>query len=255
MEGPSSAPPVAPDDVAAPDERVAPTPPAAPVAVERDGHWCWSGRLGTARFACYGRPLDGGGRDAESRLIEALERDGLELATLRQIHSARILEAVSGDCGEGDALISSRAGLALRVVTADCVPVLLASPSGIAAVHAGWRGLRSGILTAAARRLAPGQPLEAVIGPAIGGCCYEVGTEVANEVADHAGSRSVVLDRGAGRRPHLDLRLAARLELERAGVERITTLDACTRCDAERLWSYRRDGRGAGRNLALLWQV
>jgi YfiH family protein len=230
-------------------------PTLAPAPVERDGHWCWAGELGAARFAFYGRALDDGGHGGEHQVLDALERNRLELATLRQTHSARVIEARSGDCGEGDALTSSRAGLALRVVTADCVPVLLASPIAIAAIHAGWRGLRSGILTAAARRLGPEQPLEAVIGPAIGACCYEVGPEVAAAVAEHAGSRTVILERREGRRPHLDLRHAARLELQRAGVERIVTIDACTRCDAERLWSYRRDGKSAGRNLALLWRV
>jgi copper oxidase (laccase) domain-containing protein len=82
---------------------------------------------------------------------------------------------------------------------------------------------------------------------------------VAEQVARRAGSdsalgRGVVIDRGPGRRPHLDLGLAARLELLRAGVEDIVTFDACTRCDAERWWSYRREGKGAGRNVALVWR-
>jgi polyphenol oxidase len=219
-------------------------------ATERDGHWCWQGAVGTARFAFFGKAIDGAERDVEA----ALERAQLELATLRQIHSARLVEARAGDCGEGDALVTGRAGLALRVVTADCVPVVLASAGAVAAVHAGWRGLSAGILTTAARRLLDEGPVEAVIGPAIGGCCYEVGPEVADAVAERAASRSVILDRGEGRRPHLDLRQSARLELERAGVDGIVTIDACTRCDAQRLWSYRRDGRGAGRNLTVVWR-
>jgi hypothetical protein len=219
-------------------------------AVERDGHWCWQGAVGTARFAFFGKASTGEERD----VLAALERARLELATLRQIHSARVVEAEAGECGEGDALVTRRAGLALRVVTADCVPVVLASPNAVAAVHAGWRGLSAGILGAAAGRLLEDGPVEAVIGPAIGGCCYEVGSEVAGAVAMRAGSTSVILDRGEGRRPHLELRQAARLELERAGVEGIVTIDACTRCDARRLWSYRRDGKAAGRNLAVVWR-
>ena len=64
----------------------------------------------------------------------------------------------------------------------------------------------------------------------------------------------MILERGEGRRPHLDLVLAARLELAAAGVEEIATVDACTRCEVERLWSYRRDGERAGRNVALIWR-
>jgi YfiH family protein len=222
----------------------------SPTPTTRDGHWCWRGELGAAQFAFYGKSSGGDQRDVDA----ALEHAGLELAWLRQVHSARVVDAEAGDCGEGDALITRRAGLALRVATADCVPVLLAARQAIAAVHAGWRGLAGGVLTAAASRLLGDGPIGAVIGPAIGVCCYEVGSEVAAAVAQRAGTAAVIRGRGGGRRPHLDLRQAARLELERAGVGEIVMLDACTRCDAERLWSYRRDGKRAGRNLALVWR-
>jgi copper oxidase (laccase) domain-containing protein len=64
----------------------------------------------------------------------------------------------------------------------------------------------------------------------------------------------VIVDRGHGNRPHLDLALAARLELARAGVEDVLIFDVCTRCDASRWWSYRREGKAAGRNVALVWR-
>lgn len=225
--------------------------PRAPLPAERHGHWCWEGAIGTARFAFYGKATTG----REPDVLAALESGGVDVATLRQIHSARVLDAAeAGERGEGDALVTHRAGLALRVVTADCVPVLLASPTALAAVHAGWRGLRDGILGSAASRLAGDGAVHAVIGPAIGGCCYEVGPEVAGAVAQRAGSPVVILQRAEGQRPHLDLRLSAALELRRAGVERISIVEACTRCEDARLWSYRRDGRRAGRNLALVWR-
>jgi YfiH family protein len=226
----------------------------APVATAADGHWCWSGTAGEAHFVFYGKACNA--ESGGERAIEAaLERSGIGLATMRQIHSARILDARPGPNGDGDALIARGRSLALRVVTADCVPVLLAGPEAIAAVHAGWRGLAAGILEAAVAALGDGErPLRALIGPSIGGCCYEVGPDVAEALAKRAGSAGVILDRGPGRRPHLDLGLAARLELGRAGVEQVTTIDACTRCDAERLWSYRREGKRAGRNVALIWR-
>jgi YfiH family protein len=223
--------------------------------VESDRHWCWRGTLGGARFSFYGKAsgADGGG---EGDVEAALERAGIALVTLRQVHSARVIEATAaGPRGDGDALMTRQRGLALRVVTADCVPVLLASPDAIAAVHAGWRGLAAGILSTVVAALGPdARPLRAVIGPSIGRCCYEVGPEVAEQVAHRAGSAAVILERGEGRRPHLDLALAARLELAAAGVEEIATIDACTRCAVERLWSYRRDGKRSGRNVALIWR-
>jgi YfiH family protein len=213
------------------------------------GRWSWQTAVGSARCVFFGKAVDGGEDDVEGELA----RRGLEVARLRQIHSARVVDAHPGDCGDGDALLGSRPGLALRVITADCVPVLLESAAAIAAVHAGWRGLAAGIVGAAASRLGE-RPRAAVVGPAIGGCCYEVGPEVAAAVAAEVGSDAVILDRGEGRRPHLDLPLAARLLLERAGVDDIATVGVCTRCEPTRLWSYRRDGRGAGRNYAFLWR-
>ena len=225
------------------------------------------------RFAFYGKavPVAAGDDLATERHLEtALEREGIAIARMRQIHSARVLEVDgAGAAGDGDALVTRATGLALRAVTADCVPVLLASPGAIAAVHAGWRGLASGVLSEAVRALgstgrgaaggvggageAAPRPVRAVIGPAIGACCYQVGRDVAEQVARRAGS-TVILERGEGERPHLDLALAARLELAAAGVAEIATVPACTRCSSERLWSYRRDGERAGRNVALIWR-
>jgi YfiH family protein len=148
------------------------------------------------------------------------------------------------------------------VVTADCVPVLLAGPAGIAAVHAGWRGVVAGVVGAAvaamreARRLVAGQwqgtELAAWIGPAIGPCCYETGGDVAAQVA--AASEPGVVSPGPAGRPHLDLQAAVQWQLAAAGVAEIQTVALCTRCAAEQLHSYRRDGRGAGRNHSFIWR-
>ena len=209
--------------------------------------WLWSDAVGGVEVRFSGR----GGAPAEG---EAPPR-----AWARQIHSAIVLPADrSGVAGEGDALVSRTVGLALTVVTADCVPVLLAAGEWVAAVHAGWRGIAAGVVGAAAARLAavgapPAAAWTAWIGPAIGGCCYEVGPEVAEQVAAASGAEAVLAWPGAPR-PHLDLARAVALQLQAAGVCEVRSRVACTRCDAERLHSYRRDGRGAGRNLALIWK-
>lgn len=175
----------------------------------------------------------------------------VELATLQQIHSADVLEARAGCVGRGDALASADRDLALAVVTADCVPVLIASRERIAAVHAGWRGLEAKIIRAAVEGLAADEVV-AWVGPAIGPCCYEVGDEVAERIA--AVSRASVVDRRGRQRPHLDLPAAAVFQLEGLGVEVLHRSPECTRCRSTVLWSYRREGNAAGRNVAAIWR-
>lgn len=200
----------------------------------------------------------GGRRAARAEVLEAVEDRPLPVAGLQQVHSARVVAARPGICGEGDALWTDRPGLALSVVTADCVPVVLAGPgeSGprVAAVHAGWRGIVAGVVprTVEALGVAP-DAVEAWVGPAIGACCYEVGEEVAAEVAEVAGTGCVVPAAAIGGRPHLDLPGAVRAQLEEAGVRAPRIVVRCTRCDGERLWSYRRAGKRAGRNHAFVW--
>ena len=210
------------------------------------GHRVWSDRLGRVELRFVGRGP--GDRMAAAAAAGAPQ----ELAWSRQIHSARVLAAAPGHCGEGDALTTRRTGLALSVVTADCVPVLVAGDCEVASIHAGWRGIAAGIVGETLTRLAsPPERLTAWLGPAIGPCCYEVGDEVAARVA--AVSDPTVAVPGRGPRPHLDLHAAVASQLRRAGVEQVHRVPDCTHCSADSLWSYRREGPGAGRNLALIW--
>jgi len=203
----------------------------------------WRGALGEARWALQGRGAPPRDDPSAQRAL------GLEMAWLRQVHSARVLDAARAGCaGEGDALVVAHGGLAATVAIADCVPVLLAGAGRAAAVHAGWRGLAGGVVPAAARRFAV---RAAWIGPAIGPCCYEVGEDVAAAVV--TASAASVRRAGPSGRPHLDLQLAAACQLEALGVREIQVLRHCTRCRAEWLESHRRDGARAGRNLASIW--
>jgi YfiH family protein len=183
---------------------------------------------------------------------------GLGHAWVKQVHSAIVLSADGpGRAGEGDAVITRETGLALSVVTADCVPVLVAAGGWIAAIHAGWRGIAAGVVQATVERLraeGAGPARTAWIGPAIGGCCYEVGPEVAEAVAA-ASTPDAILAWPGSARPHLDLLHAVRTQLEAAGLTDVHPLVACTRCDTARLHSYRRDGNAAGRNLAVIWKT
>ncbi len=222
------------------------------------GHAVWSGDDGGVEVRFVGRG-PAASRAAERAAVLAGMEPGAAppVAWARQIHSAEVLSAVAGECGAGDALWTAEPGLALSIATADCVPVVLAGPEGIAAVHAGWRGLAAGILprtveTVAAALGADPAGWRAWIGPAIGPCCYEVGDEVASQVA--AASVPEVVVAGAAGKPHLDLAAAAAAQLRAAGVGGSETIAACTRCGEDHLWSYRRDGKGGGRNLAFIWR-
>ena len=173
----------------------------------------------------------------------------------RQVHGARVLRVAApfaGPPAEADGLVSTAAGLPVGVVTADCVPVLVACAGGgaVAAIHAGWRGLAAGVVEAGAGAvlaLAEGSPIPraAVVGPHIGPCCYEVDGPVLEALARRFGDRL-----GDVSRPTRPGR--ARRALLRAGFRReevFAVEGACTRCDAQRFHSWRRDGRQAGRML------
>jgi YfiH family protein len=216
----------------------------------QEATWVWRDRRGPVRVLFTGRG-PGGERD---EVLHRLEPEAPGVAWAKQIHSAAVLHADEpGLQGEADALVTERDGLALCVVTADCVPVVLAGPGGLAAVHAGWRGIASGVIAATLARLAgPFQEWTAWVGPAIGPCCYEVGPEVADQVV--AASAPEVATPGPAGKPHLDLHAAVRHQLTAGGVGEVLAVSGCTRCDEERLWSYRRLGKRAGRNCAFIWR-
>jgi YfiH family protein len=215
------------------------------------GHWIWRARRGPVEVIFAGR----GPAHERDEVLRRIDGNApADLAAARQIHSATVLQARPGACGDGDALWTDRSGLTLSVITADCVPVVLAGPGGIAAVHAGWRGLVHGVIPATLRAL-PGPLSEwtAWIGPAIGACCYVVGEDVAAQVV--AASDPAVAVPGPSGKPHLDVPGVARRQLEAAGVGEVLWLVRCTRCDEEKLESYRRNGKGAGRNIAFIWRA
>lgn len=189
-------------------------------------------------------------------------RGAREPAGLRrpvQVHGARVARirpAREVSLGEADAVVSTVPGVPVAVVTADCVPILLASESGraVCAVHGGWRGLAGGVVEAGAAALAgaaPGEPLRAAIGPYIGSCCYEVDSPVLDALRRRFGP---ALEEAArtSRPGHawLDLGALAREALMRSGIEADSVASlprACTRCHPERFHSYRRDGASSGR--------
>lgn len=164
---------------------------------------------------------------------------------------------------EADALVTTRADSAIAVGVADCLPIAVAWGGAIAAIHAGWRSLEAGVIEQAMRvlRRAAGNAVattmpRAVIGPALGVCCMEVGEEVAalfdaSVIVRGAGSER---ERGSGSgsaRPHLDARADAVRRLAEAGCELVEHVQVCTRCDA-RCFSHRGDVGMTGRQAMIV---
>ena len=192
---------------------------------------------------------------SRSEVLQRLEGAPENLAWLSQCHSAAVRSASIGACGNGDGLWTEQPGLALSLVTADCVPIVCGGERAVATIHAGWRGLVAGVIGATLTALpTPASELDAWLGPAIGPCCYEVGEDVAALVADatEAPIADIATIDDAGR-PHIDLHHAAACQLRRLGVERIHRIDVCTRCNPDLLWSYRGSSGANGRNLTFAW--
>ncbi len=199
------------------------------------------------------------------RLASALGYDAARLFEVTQVHGAVVRSVVTGEdpCAvraeEGDALVVSTVGDAVGVRVADCLPLLLADPrtGRVAAVHCGWRGVAGAIVgaTIASFVAAGSRPdaLLAAMGPHIRPCCFEVGDEVVAELARVAEGASFVRA-GATAKPYVDLASVVHAQLEALGVPAAQRADTggCTRCDATRFYSFRRDGRASGRHLAVI---
>lgn len=191
------------------------------------------------------------------RLARAVDVPRERFAQGRQVHGAtvqrhRTAPHPAGEPAPADGQVTSAQRVAAVVLVADCLPVALACAGAAGMVHAGWRGLAAGVLEdgmAALRELGGSGRVEAAIGPGAGGCCYEVGEEVAEAFV---GSPGVVIGVNGTRR--LDLKAAARDRLERAGVAVVHDVGLCTLCaDPELFFSHRRDGGTTGRQAGVAW--
>ena len=223
-------------------------------------------RFNTVRhFVTYGNSAETdinlrsvGGVDNRRRLAQTIGFEIDRLVTGEQTHSLNIAVVTDADVGRGsvdidsripctDALITNCRGIALMVLTADCVPVLLYDPAthSAAAIHAGWRGTANGIVGLTVKKMADEfgtkpENLMAAIGPCIGTCCFEVGDDVAGHFSRWP---DTILRCRELLRPHIDLVLANRLQLEQAGVQasNIESSDECTKCGPHCLFSHRRN--------------
>jgi YfiH family protein len=184
-------------------------------------------------------------------------------ASARQVHGVRAVRVGGRRAGAGfldpttalppaDVLVTTRRGVPLGVLTADCLPIVLASEELLVTVHAGWRGLAGGILERTIRLFARPGAVAVAVGPAIGPCHYEVGEEVAGAVAAGSISGAVRLRRRG--RMFLDLPATAVEVLRVAGVRDVELAETCTACQTDRFFSHRRDG-ATGRQAAVAMRM
>ena len=194
-------------------------------------------------------------RENRRRLSAALGADPDSVALVRQVHGTDVLHVdvptlPGGFTGalvgwpDGDAMVTDQPGIALVVLGADCLPVLLwrRDIPRVAAAHAGWRGLVGGVLANAVAALGEPGRIGAALGPGIGPCCYPVDGALRRRFAERFGPGAVDGDA-------VNLAAAACADLEAAGVsgDAIHHVGACTSCEPERFFSYRRDGAATGR--------
>lgn len=175
---------------------------------------------------------------------------------LRQVHGTEVanLDLDAPLTGQ-DASFTRKHGRICAILSADCLPILIAAADGsvIGAAHAGWRGLSTGVLAAAVRAIgADPAALIAWIGPCIGPGVYEVGPEVREAVLARMPGAASAFRINAHARFMADLPLIARLQLQDLGLRRIYGGSVCTYADKERYFSHRRDGQ-TGRQATLIW--
>ncbi len=179
----------------------------------------------------------------------------LPWSSLIQVHGATavVIDEPLTEAIEADALVTDRVGLVLSVNVADCAPVAIVSQQHVvAAVHAGWKGVESGVIEATvdAMRTLGARDLSAWLGPCIHAECYEFGEADLENLTARYGP--AVRSRTAAGERALDLPMAVAAALGGAGVALAGAADACTACDGSRFFSHRAR-RDEGRHALTVW--
>ncbi|WP_039014153.1 peptidoglycan editing factor PgeF [Pseudomonas brassicacearum] len=176
-------------------------------------------------------------------------------AWLQQVHGIAVVEADPAQVAAADASWTDTPGIACTAMTADCLPVLFCNRIGtrVAAAHAGWRGLASGVLEATLDSLAvPADEILAWLGPAIGPQAFEVGPEVREAFIAQLPQAAQAFTASPNAGKFLaDIYALARLRLAARGVTAVYGGGLCTVTDP-RFFSYRRNPR-TGRFASLIW--
>ncbi len=200
-------------------------------------------------------------------LADELGFDPQKLICTRQTHSdiVRVVTAENylgidhHDYPESDALVTAQPGVALRVFTADCTPILLHDPvtGAVGAAHAGWRGTAADIAGKTVRAMAENfgakpENIRAAIGPNIGGCCFETDADVPQAMLAALGEVAKTHIRTQNDKYYVNLKEINAEFLRRAGITHIEISDACTKCESHRFWSHRITGKNRGSQGAII---
>ena len=240
----------------------------APIEAHRGIAHAFSTRIASGRADFDLGPAESATREVVDRRAAFLRAGGFgaaEPSILKQVHGNVLVDAIPGlerpPSADGVMRVAARGSRTPvpAVRTADCVAMLVVDRGERAAgaVHAGWRGLAAGIGSAAVSRLATEgiEPRDLVVamGPAILGCCYEVGDDVLSALGPVCGAPAAYVSRRAGRTT-IDLHAALRAQLVAAGVPdaSIHAAPFCTRCRNDLFFSYRAEGPTAGRLMAAI---
>ncbi len=198
---------------------------------------------------------------ANRALLRAAAKLPSEPLWLEQVHGVHVVEhpgpaASRAVQPRADAAVAFEPGRVCVVMTADCLPVVLADRAGtrIGVAHAGWRGLVGGVLEATVAALQAGpEQLVAWLGPAIGPDAFEVGPEVRDAFIARDAANDDAFVRNEAGRFQADLYRLARRALARVGVRQVSGGGRCTRREAAEFFSFRRDGGRTGRMATLAW--
>lgn len=194
------------------------------------------------------------------RLADSTGLDSARIGWLNQVHGTEVVELTPNNVRQtckADASYTRYPGIACAILTADCLPVILADSEGtvVGAAHCGWRSLCGGVIEnlVSAMAVSP-ETLQAWLGPAIGPERFEVGPEVREAFVKHDPEATHAFAAEGARPGHFmsDIYRLAVLRLNRLGVSNVTGGGLCTVQDSDRFFSFRRDGR-TGRMATLVW--
>lgn len=188
--------------------------------------------------------------------MAAVQRSERSATMTRQVHGTQVVQvSLSGPSSSsqerpvGDAQVTSDPKVTPLVLVADCYPVVVAGPGGVAVAHCGWRGVAAGIVGEVVRAVSrltsrASNHFFAAIGPGIGPCCYEVGDDVRE-----------AFNMGPGQKREFDLaeQIAQRLVLAGLDSSRVGTCGVCVSCASDLFFSHRRDGPATGRQAGFAW--
>lgn len=222
-----------------------PAPPGVVAGTTTRAGGISAGPYATLNLGAHVGDVAGHVEENRRRFVEHGRLPG-EPRWLDQVHGTDVVIEPQPGIPTADAMLTRSKNTVCAVMTADCLPLLLASTCGreVAAAHAGWRGLCGGVIENTVRAFsAPAKEVIAWLGPAISPRHFEVGDEVRAVFVQHDGAAAECFVRNEAGRWQADLYGLARLRLAAVGVRQVSGGDRCTFAEKDTFFSYRRDGQ------------